>query len=430
MTATRPRIGLFDLSPGHSGLTRYVFGLLDALPADEFAVTVFCHPRGPYQPRPNVRLCRIPVAGATGLAVQPGAVTGPVTRPGVRSRLWRAAVPRAVRYAVGYVREARRLAPYLRAEPVDLLHTNECGIMTSGLAARLAGVPRVLATYHTQSDYDRLAGRLTLGYRLLERATSRLLDQAVAVSEATRQDRIRTAWVPADRVATIHNGIDATGFDPLADPAGARAALGLPADRVLFGAVAQLQVYKGIDILLRAFATVAARHPQADLVIAGTGPLRNELEALAGILGLRDRVRFLGFQSDVTRVFAALDVYVLSSQCEALPYALLEAMAAGKPVVATTVGGVPEVIEPSVSGFLVPPDQADELAEALATLAASADLRVRYGHAARKRVETMFDQRASAERTIDLYRQALAGLADRTPDARAAYHPAPAAALS
>jgi glycosyltransferase involved in cell wall biosynthesis len=279
--------------------------------------------------------------------------------------------------------------------------------MESVLAARLAGVPKVLATYHTDSAYDVLDGRLTAGYRALERATNRLLDRAIAVSGVTRSDRVRIAGIPGSRVVTIHNGIDPDRFARLPARAAARAELGLPADRVLIGGVGQLARYKGYDVLIRAFAGVAGRCPQADLVIAGTGPLREELEALADRLGARGRIHFLGFQPDVLRVLAALDIYVLASICEALPYALLEAMAAGLPVLATAVGGVPEVIEPGVSGLLVAPGRVDAMADALGRLADSAPARARLGAAARERVGRHFHQRDSARRTIAVYRQLL-----------------------
>jgi glycosyltransferase involved in cell wall biosynthesis len=312
-----------------------------------------------------------------------------------------------VRYAAGYAKNAARIARWLRREPVNLLHTNECGCMESVLAARLAGIPKVLATYHTDSVYDVLDGRLTTGYRALERATNRLLDRAIAVSGVTRTDRVRHTGIPGSRVVTIHNGIDPDRFARLPDQASARVSLGLPADRVLIGGVGQLARYKGYDVLIRAFALVADRYPQVDLAIAGKGPLREELEALATQLGVRDRVHFLGFQSDVLRVLAALDIYALASMCEAFPYALLEAMAAGLPILATSVGGVPEVMEPGVTGHLVAPGRVDDMAGALKGLVDSASTRARMGAAARERVARHFHQRDSARRTVDVYRQML-----------------------
>jgi glycosyltransferase involved in cell wall biosynthesis len=145
-------------------------------------------------------------------------------------------------------------------------------------------------------------------------------------------------------------------------------------------------------------------------VVAGTGPLREDLESLTDRLGVRSRVHFLGFQSNVPLVLAALDVYVLSSLCEALPYALLEAMAAKLPVIATTVGGIPEVIEPGVSGLLVPPGRMDALSEGIRRLLRSEGTRSRIGTAARERVTRYFHQRNSAENTIAIYRQVLNGI--------------------
>jgi len=411
MTRLRPRIGLFDLSDGRSGLTRYVDGILDAVSPSEFDITLFCHPRVPYASRCGIRFCPIPVSPVTVSSTESSGVQLGRRSSGrcraTFSRFWKAVAPSGVRYATGYARSAARIARFIRTEGVDLLHTNECGCMESVLAARLAHVPKVIATYHTDSAYDVLAGRLTPGYRILEQLTNRLLDQAIAVSESTRQDRVRNTRIPASRVITIHNGIDPDKFIPPADAQDACAMLGLPINRVLIGSVGQLQRYKGFDVLLQAFAAAAGDVPQADLVIAGAGPALGELESLVARLGLRSRVHFLGFQSNIPLVLAALDLYVMASRCEALPYALLEAMVAKLPVIATTVGGIPEVIEDGVSGLLVPPGRADCLSKALLQMLRSESLRHRAGIGARERVVQRFHQRDSAERTINVYRQLL-----------------------
>lgn len=413
MVRPRPRIGIFDATESYSGITRYVNGLLDALAGSEFDVTLFCHPRTPYAPRPGVRLC--PVSGgapllALGQKTEPKtwAAAKPAARS-LRSRLWRSLVPSGIRYATGYVRSAARLAREIRAESIDLLHTNECGCMESVLASRLAGVPRVLATYHTDSSYGRLQNRLTTSIKVLDRFANRLLDRAISVSECTRLDRIRYARAVPSRVVTIHNGIDPAPYDHLPDARTARAALNLPPDRIVIGAVGQLNPFKGYDVLLRAFARVAPAHPTADLAVAGTGACRGELESLARELGIESRVRFLGFQSDVPLVLAALDVYVMASRCEALPYALLEAMAAKLPIVATTVGGIPEVIEHGRSGLLVPPGRADALSAALHELLGDRQRWSRIGTAARERIDRRFHQRDSARDTVAVYRQMLNG---------------------
>lgn len=410
MREERLRLGIFDLSTSHSGLTRYVLGILDDLPAGEFDVTLFCHPRTPYIPRPGVRLVPISLRGeTTGTATVGVKLAAPPSRVArsIRSRLWRSLMPPGIRDVAGYVRSAVRIARYFRQYPVDLLHTNECGCMESVLAGRLARVPKVLATFHTDSAYDVLDGRLTLSYRIVERWSNRLLDGAIAVSEATRSDRVRHTGISQSRVVTIHNGIDPTRLGARPEPALARRHLGLPDDRILVGGVGQLRMYKGFDVLIKAFARVAGLYPQADLVITGTGPLHADLTNLADGLGVNGRVHFIGFQPDVLRVLAALDVFALPSRCEALPYVILEAMAAGLPVIATTVGGVPEVIEDGLSGLLVPPTRVDSMAEGIGWLLGSVSERSRLGAAARERVVRHFQQRDSAQRTIGVYRHLL-----------------------
>src|SRR5207253_6549325 len=136
------------------------------------------------------------------------------------------------------------------------------------------------------------------------------------------------------------------------------------------------------------------------------GPLRKELEAEATRHGVADRVRFLGFQSDVQLPLDALDVFAMPSRCEALPYALLEAMATELPAVGAAVGGVPEVIVPGQTGFVVPPRDPDALAASLRTLLKDADLRRWMGAAGRERVVRDFHERDMVRKTIELYRGA------------------------
>lgn len=285
------------------------------------------------------------------------------------------------------------------------MHCQATGCEEMPVAARLAGVPHVLGTFHVDSTCDLEQKRNGFAYRAMEWYSNRSLHRAIAVSEATKQDWMRRSGIPADRVVTIHNGIDPDHFRRGQSKAEARAKLQLPPDAIILGGLGRLDPAKGFTYLIEALANLRGDFPQALVAIAGTGALREQLEARASTLGIADRVVFLGFQTDVNVVLDACDVFVMSSLCESLGYALLEAMAHELPAVGTTVGGIPEVIIPGETGFLAPPRDGASLAKAIRPLLESADLRDRLGRAGRQRVIQHFHEADMVRKTIDVYRQ-------------------------
>ncbi len=411
MARPKPKLGIYCPGAGTGGPWRYAHSVLAALDPDEFDAAVFCDLPGRYDPRPWVNVVRLggPVGFAGGAtAAAPAPAGEAAAAPRRRGGLGRF-VPPAARLWAGFAKESRRLARLLREHPVDLFHTQNTGFEESPVAARLAGCRRVLGTFHVDSTYDLHRERSGPAHRVLEAVSNRCLDAGIAVARATKADWVRRTHVPADRVVVIHNGIDPDKFRRRQSREAARAALGLPADALVVGGLGRLDEAKGFTYLIAAAARLAPEFPTLTVAVAGDGPLRKELEAEAARLGAAARVRFLGFQSDVQRVLDALDVFALPSLCEALPYALLEAMAAELPAVGAAVGGVPEVIVEGGTGFVVPPRDPDRLAAALRALLGSADLRGRMGAAGRDRVVRDFQERDMVRKTIGVYRAALAG---------------------
>jgi glycosyltransferase involved in cell wall biosynthesis len=233
------------------------------------------------------------------------------------------------------------------------------------LAARLAGVPVVLSTVHNSLfDYEVSPARRR-AYVAAERWTSGLADRVIAVSGAVARDLVQRYGLPAGKVVVVRNGIDADAFRPARTPEAVRAELGLgPAARPI-GVAARMTEQKGHVHLLDALPAVAARVPDVACVLIGDGPLRGALEARARALGVLERCRFTGARSDVADLVAALELVVLPSRSEGLPFALLEAMALGRPVVATAVGGCPEVVDEGRTGLLVPAGDPAALAGAI-----------------------------------------------------------------
>jgi glycosyltransferase involved in cell wall biosynthesis len=208
--------------------------------------------------------------------------------------------------------------------------------------------------------------------------------------------------VHPDLITIIPNAMTSTS-EPLADAS-------LPTElreRPLVGVVARLQPEKGVENFLRAAARVAAKFPEAHFVVAGDGPLRQELVALSEDLGLRERVRFLGFRSDASELMKSLDVLVVPSLTEGSPLATLEAMAAGVPVVASAVGGIPDQIRHDREGLLVPPGDAAAISDALLTLLRDPARASRLGEAARRRVASRFSHDTMVRRIEDVYRDVL-----------------------
>jgi glycosyltransferase involved in cell wall biosynthesis len=306
----------------------------------------------------------------------------------------------------GFGKQVRRLARTFRRHRVDLLHTQNTGCEESPVAAKVAGVPQVLGTFHVDPTYDLHRERSGPGHRLLEVVSNRCLDVAVAVSHATKRDWVRRSHIPPARVVAIHNGIDPGTFRRRQSRQEARRALGLPETGLVVGGLGRLEEAKGFAFLIDAAAQLRSEFPDLTVAIAGAGPLRDALEQQAARLGLAGSVRFLGFQTDVQPVLDAFDVFAMPSLCETLGYALLEAMATEVPAVGSAVGGIPEVIVPGETGLVVPPRDPARLAEGLRVLLADAKRRERWGAEARSRVARHFHESDMVRKTIDLYRLA------------------------
>lgn len=397
MTANRIRLGMYCPGTGTGGPWRYAHSVLAALDPAEFEVTLFSD-LTEYHPRPWVKAVSLAAAVEPALAVAAGSPA-----PVRRSPLARLA-PQLVRRWAGFGREARRFARVIRRHPVDVFHTQNTGCEESPVAARLAGVPRVIGTFHVDSSYDLHRERCGPSYRLMEVVSNQCLDVGIAVSHETGRDWVRRTRLPASRLTTIHNGIDPDRFRRRQSRAEARSQLGLPTDALIVGGLGRLDQAKGFEFLVAAAAELRAEFPRLVVAIAGSGPQREYLEAEAERRGVADRVRFLGFQADVQPVLDALDVFAMPSRCEALPYALLEAMATELPAVAAAVGGIPEVIVPGETGYVVPPRDASALAAALRKLLTDEALRTRTGVAGRERVVRHFHERDMVRKTIELYR--------------------------
>jgi glycosyltransferase involved in cell wall biosynthesis len=256
-----------------------------------------------------------------------------------------------------------RVARYLRHHRPDVVHTHNTHALIDGaIGALLAGRPGVVHTDHARPFPDRKR------YMIAEHLLSHLTYRMVGVSDHTTENLRRYERIPSGKLMTIPNGVDVPHLDRAAVRADVRAELGISADQPVVGTAVRLAAQKGLTYLIQAFARLTRPLPTATLVLAGTGPDREALETLAETLGVASRVQFLGLREDVPRLLCAFDVFALSSIWEGMPLGVLEAMALRCPVVATAVGGVPEILEHELSGCVVPPRDVDQLEACLRRL--------------------------------------------------------------
>lgn len=298
-----------------------------------------------------------------------------------------------------------RLAKLIRARGIDLIQSHEFTTNCyATLAARLARVP-IVCTVHGKSYYPARYYRRT-AYRWVARNAAAF----VAVSEDLARFLNQRLGIPERRLRVILNGVDLTRFGSVPDGrAAARAALAIPADGFVALTVAALFEVKAHADLIDAAAIVLRAHPGTLFLFAGEGPLEGALKARAERLGVAKRVRFLGFRRDVPELLAASDVFVLPSHSEGLPVSVIEASAAGLPVVATAVGGTGEVVEHDRTGLLVPARDPERLAAAIGRLAADPVAGRRLGAAGRERARGRF----GLERMLADYRRLYAQLTDK-----------------
>jgi glycosyltransferase involved in cell wall biosynthesis len=297
-----------------------------------------------------------------------------------------------------------RLVRIVRAWRPDVVHSHMVHANLMARAMRLvAPVPALVSTIHNIYEGGPL---LMSAYRL----TNRLVDHMTIISQAAADRFVRNGIVPKELLTVVPNGVNADAFRNV--PAGARGSLreslGL-SDEFVWLAVGRFEIAKDYPNMLRAFAKVVERHPRVVLLLVGGGSLQEETEALARAMGLPGAVRFLGVRRDVPELMKAADAYVMSSAWEGMPMVLLESGAAGLPIVATAVGGNPEVVLDQKTGFLVPPSDPDALGSAMLRLIGLSDAaRYSMGDRGRDHVRTHYGLTQVAKRWEDLYLAVLA----------------------
>ena len=290
-----------------------------------------------------------------------------------------------------------RLMRLFRREKVKVVHSHNYGALVYGeVAAKLAGVAGTVYTSHGRRSAHQKINPYLVRY-------FNYVNKAVGVSEDTTDLLMETSGFPLDRTMTIINGLDVKRFGGAVDVQRKKEELGIAGAEHVIGIVARLSADKDHKSLLEAYALILAKRTDITLLIVGDGPLKNELLHKSTELNLGPKVVFLGDRLDVPEILKVLDLFVLSSVTEGLAVTLLEAMASDLPIVATEVGGNPEVVVHDETGIIVPPQNPARLAEAMNWMIDHREEAARMGRRGKERVIEHFSIEAMVRQYEDLY---------------------------
>ena len=290
---------------------------------------------------------------------------------------------------------------FLKTSRANLVHAHEFTANTQGaFVARLAGIP-VIATIHGKSYYGEQIKR-----RLAYRLTSRIAT-TVAVSEDLKRFIVSIVGISPERIRVIYNGVPDLEQPRLEDKVELRRELRVPPNHQIVGVIGSLYPVKGHTYLLQSIPAILKEHGDTVFFFAGRGELEEELKRQARDLGIQNHVRILGFRNDVANLLGIVDLFVLPSLSEGLSVAILEAMVARKPVVASNVGGNPELVVDGETGYLVPPMSPPALSARIVELLGDQRLRSRLGEAGRRRATELFSLSAMVDQYERLYAECM-----------------------
>jgi glycosyltransferase involved in cell wall biosynthesis len=298
-----------------------------------------------------------------------------------------------------------KVARILKQEKIDVIHThNTQPFMDGVLGAILARVKTRIHTDHARDFPDKRR------YMFAEWFLSHFVSKVIAVSEHTAKNLMKYEKISPHKMAVIPNGIDGSKYAISIDKDKKRAEIGITDKGPIIGIGVRLCEQKGITYLLKAMPEIIKSFPDCTLIIAGRGPLENELKLEASNLGLSKNVKFLGMRLDIPELLQIMDCYVLPSLWEGMPMVLLEAMAAKCPIIATKVGGIPSVITSGENGLLVEPEDSKAISDAVMRVFKDVDLRNGITGKGFTFFAEKFDSRVMTTRYEELYRVKQMGL--------------------
>jgi glycosyltransferase involved in cell wall biosynthesis len=282
-------------------------------------------------------------------------------------------------------------------------HSSKAGLL-GRLAAKLAGVPIIVHSPHGHVFVGYFGPIKTKIFIILERLASRITDKIIALTQREKEDHIRLRIGSEDTFVIIHSGVELNKFKemPLIEGQNLRKNLGLPEDALIIGTSGRLEPVKGPEFLIKAANRIISQYPNTFFLFVGDGSLRRDLEKKALDLGIEKNIVFLGWRNDVSKIISIYDIFVLPSLNEGMGRVLVEAMALGKPIVASNAGGIPDLITHGKTGFLVPPKNSKELAKYIQILLENKEKRVKMGLAGKK-MALNFSKEIMVSKTVELY---------------------------
>lgn len=299
-----------------------------------------------------------------------------------------------------------KLASYVRHHKIKIIHTFQTKANIIGtFVAWMTGI-KVITSRRDIGDYS-LRGSKKLEF-FEKNVINRLTNLIMVNSNAVLNAALINEGIRENKVRLIYNTVDLERFRADRDRKAARRNLGLDDKTIVFGSVSGFRPVKGVDVLIRAASILSKKRQDFIVFIAGDGPERASLEQIAIQENVSDRIRFLGHLTSVEELHPAFDVFVLSSRSEGCSNALLEAQSSGLPVIATKVGGNPELVLEGQTGILVPSDDPEALAAAMDHIGSDSDERLRLGRNARRFIETQFSQKIIHRQLGEMYRSLLA----------------------
>lgn len=297
----------------------------------------------------------------------------------------------------------------IKKNRINIIHSHFSPVCHyANLAGYLSGIKGRFWTIHSMSEIDKHPYCRQRLIALKQQISSMLVHKMITVSKAIRDDFIRLG-INSEKISVVPLGIDIEKYAFNGSRERLRRSFGISNDTLLIGTVSRAEPVKGLRYLVEAMPYVLERVPNAKVLLVGGGSLMQELKSIASNLNITGNIILEGIRDDVSDILSALDIFVLPSLSEGMPLALLEAMASGKPVVSSNVGGIPEVVEEGVNGYLVAPGDASQLAQAILKFALNPELSSTMSNAGRRKVELEYNLKHQAERLVDLYESQIQG---------------------
>ena len=286
-------------------------------------------------------------------------------------------------------------------------HTSKAGLL-GRLAAKLAGIPIIIHTPHGHVFFGYFRPFKTKVFIILEKLAARITDKIVALTNKERDDYILFKIADEEKFAVINSGVELNKFKelPFNENRNFKKELGIPENSLTIGTVGRLEPVKGHEFLVKAAKHIIPKYPDSIFIFTGDGYLKQNLEKKAFDLGIKENIIFLGWRDDVPKIISIFDIFVLPSLNEGMGRVLVEAMALGKPIVASGIGGIPDLVAHGKNGFLIPPKNPKELAKYIQVLLEDKDKRKKMGLAG-KEMASNFSEEKMVERIDNLYKKLL-----------------------